>query len=71
MDGAQSIVSIQGPWLVHDASKAIKLTHWRACTGLGCSWHIQSHLHATIHRALAHIQSTSQGICCLHARSSS
>ena len=53
MDGAQNTVNMQAPWLVHDTSKAIRLTHWLACNSLGCSWHAQAHLYATNHRTLA------------------
>ena len=69
MDGAQSTVGIQGPWTVHEADRAIRLTHLLSCTGPVYSWHDQASLHATTHRALAHIQSISPGIWYLHAGS--
>ena len=69
LDGAHSIVSIQGPGTVHDADIAIKVTHWLSCTIPKCSWHSLAHLHTATHHARVHIQSISQGISCLPARS--
>ena len=69
MAGAQSAVGIQGPETVHEASRAIRLTHWLSCTSPRCSWRVQVHLHAAIHRFLVRIQSISLGTWCLHAKS--
>ena len=69
MDGAQSTVGIQGPWTVHEADRAIRLTHLLSCTSPVSSWHDRAPPHAATHRALVHIQSTSPGAWCLHAGS--
>ena len=69
MAGAQSTVGIQGPRTVHEASRAIRLTHWLSCTSPGYPWHVQVHLHVATHHALVYTQSISLGTWCLHARS--
>ena len=69
MDGAQSTIGIQGPWTVHEAGRAIKLTHLLSCTGPICFWHGQAPPHAATHLALVHIQSISPGTWYLHAGS--
>ena len=53
--------SIQGPWIVHEADRAIKVTHWLSCTNPKYSWHGQAPLHVATHHALAHSQSISLG----------
>ena len=69
IDGAQSTISIQGPWTVHEADRAIRLTHLLSCTSPVSSWHDQAPLHVATHRALVHSQSISPGIWYLHAGS--
>ena len=69
MAGAQSTVGIQGPGIVHEASRAIRLTHWLSCTSPGCPWHVQAPAHVATHHALVHTRSISLGTWCLHIRS--
>ena len=69
MAGAQSTIGIQGPGTVHEASRAIRLTHWLSCTSPGCPWHILAPTHVATDHALVHIQSISLGTGCLHFRS--
>ena len=66
VDGAQSTVGIQGPWIVHEADRAIKVTHLLSCTGPICFWHGQAHPNATSRHALVHFHSILQGIWFLH-----
>ena len=66
VDGAQSI---QGPWTVHEADRAIMVTHLLSCTDPRCSWHGLAPLHVAIHRALVRSQSILLGIWYLHAGS--
>ena len=68
LDRAHSTVSIQGQGTVHDANRAIKLTHWLSCTVPRSSWRGQAHPHATTHHAVVHIQSILRGIWSLHVR---
>ena len=69
MDGTQSTVGIQGPGTVHEANRAIRLTHWLSCTSPRCSRRVQVHFHVATHHALVHTQSISLGTWCLHTRS--
>ena len=57
MAGAQSTVGIQGPETVHEASRAIRLTHLLSCTGPRSSWHVQAPPYVATHHALVHTQS--------------
>ena len=67
MAGAQSTVSIQGPETVHEASRAIRLTHWLSCTSPRYPWHVQVPTHVATHHALVHTQSISLDTWYLHA----
>ena len=69
MDGAQSTVGIQGPWTVHEADRAIRVTHLLSCTSPIYSWHGQAPPHVATHHALVHSQSISLGTWYLHAGS--
>ena len=69
MDGAQSTIGIQGPWTVHEADRAIRLTYLLSCTSPIYSWHDQALPHVATHRALVHIQSILQGTWYLHTGS--
>ena len=66
---AQNTVGIQGPWTVHEANRAIRVTHWLSCTSPGCPWHIQAPTHVATDHALVHIQSISPGTWYLYAGS--
>ena len=69
VDGAQSTIGIQGPWIVHEADRAIRVTHLLSCTDAICFWHGQAPPHVATRRALVHSQSISLGIWYLHAGS--
>ena len=69
VDGAQSTIGIQGPWIVHEADRAIRVTHLLSCTGPVCSWHGQAPPHVATHRAPVYSQSILLGIWYLHAGS--
>ena len=61
--------SIQGPWTVHEADRAIMVTRLLSCTDPRCSWHGLAPLHVATHRALVHNQSILLGIWSLLAGS--
>ena len=67
VDGAQSTIGIQGPWIVHEADRAIRVTHLLSCTNPIYSWHGQAPPHVATHHALAHSWSISLDIWYLHA----
>ena len=69
MAGAQSTIGIQGSGTVHEASRAIRLTHWLSCTSPRYSWHVQAPPHVATRHALVHTQSISLGTWCLNIRS--
>ena len=69
VDRSQSAIGIQGPWTVHEADRAIKVTHLLSCTGPICFWHGQAPPHVATHRTLVHTQSISLCTWCLHAGS--
>ena len=60
MDGAQSTVDIQGPWTVHEADRAIRLTHLLSCTTPVSSWHDQARPHA---RGLHGLRNSVSAVC--------
>ena len=64
--GAQGAIGIQGPWIVHKADRAIRITHLLSCTDPRYSWHGQVPPHVAARRAVVHSQYISPGTWYLH-----